>query len=178
MEKIRQWQIAGAAFTIISGTLLHFVYEWFGGPVWAVLGPVNESTWEHLKLIFWPAVLFAAAEYLVYGRRIEGFIPVRVTSVIIGMALIVIMFYTYSGILGRNILILDIMVFVMAAAGMHIFSFYKLKNPGGLFTSAFSSSCEVSVIAVICILMAVFVYDPPEIGLFQDPVTGGFGLTE
>ena len=176
MENIRKWQMAGAAFTIITGTLLHFVYGWFGGIVWAVIGPVNESTWEHLKLIFWPAVFFAVAEYLAYGKKTDGFIPIRVTSIITGMASVVVLFYTYSGILGRNVLVLDIMVFIISVAVMYVFSYYKLRNPGKLFTMFFSSSCEVSVIAAMCILMVIFIYDPPEIGLFQDPVSGEYGL--
>ena len=137
---------------------------------------MNESTWEHLKLVFWPAVLFAVAEYFAYGRKTDGFIPVRVTSIITGMASVVVLFYTYSGILGRNILVMDILVFIISVAVMYVFSYYKLRSPGKLFTMFFSSSCEVSVIAAICILMVIFIYDPPEIGMFQDPLSGGYGI--
>ena len=45
---------------LVAGTLLHFVYEWFGGNVWAVIGAVNESTWEHLKLLFFPVGILVA----------------------------------------------------------------------------------------------------------------------
>ncbi|MDO4486575.1 MAG: DUF6512 family protein [Bacillota bacterium] len=176
MEKLKQWQIAGAAFTILTGTLLHFVYGWLGEPVWAVFSPVNESTWEHLKLVFWPAVIFGAVEYVAYGRETEGFIPVKVTSVLVGMAAVVVIFYTYSGILGRNLLFMDIMVFIVSVGVAYLFSYYKIREPGGLFTASFSSSCEISVIAVISILMVIFAYDPPEIGMFQDPVTGEYGI--
>ena len=58
MDRIRKWSIAGVVVTLVTGTLLHFVHEWFGGGFWASIGAVNESTWEHLKLIFWPMFLF------------------------------------------------------------------------------------------------------------------------
>ena len=164
-------------FISILGVLLHFTYEWSDqNRIVGLFSAVNESTWEHLKLIFWPAVLFAAAEYFAYGRKTDGFIPVRVTSIITGMASVVVLFYTYSGILGRNILVMDILVFIISVAVMYVFLYYKLRSPGKLFTMFFSSSCEVSVIAAICILMVIFIYDPPEIGMFQDPLSGGYGI--
>jgi hypothetical protein len=46
------WQLAGFAATSLGGTLLHFLYEWLGEAVWiAPLSGVNESTWEHMKLL-------------------------------------------------------------------------------------------------------------------------------
>ena len=60
MKNVRLWNIAGAAFALVAGTLLHFVYEWFGGNVWAVIGAVNESTWEHLKLLYFPGGILVA----------------------------------------------------------------------------------------------------------------------
>ena len=42
----------------VLGTLFHFVYGWSGeNPVAGLFFPVNESTWEHLKLIFFPILL-------------------------------------------------------------------------------------------------------------------------
>lgn len=177
MNNIKKWQIAGVVFTIITGTLLHFVYARFGGSFWEIVGAVNESTWEHLKLVFWPMVVFGIAEFLFYGKNTVGFIPIRVTSIIMAMSAVVLLFYTYSGILGRSILIIDILVFILAVISAYAFSCLKLKEPGDFFTMYFISGCEVSVIAVLCVLMFIFTYDPPEIALFQDPITGAYGIS-
>ena len=49
------YTIAGILFTAIAGTLLHFAYEYsMENPLVAMFAPVNESTWEHMKLLFWP----------------------------------------------------------------------------------------------------------------------------
>ena len=54
------WGLGGFTFTSVMGTLLHFLYELSGGRLWAaVISGVNESTWEHMKLLFWPLFLFA-----------------------------------------------------------------------------------------------------------------------
>ena len=177
MNRIRNWHIAGAVFTVITGTLLHFVTDWFDGGWWNVVGAVNESTWEHLKLIFWPMVVFGALEMICYGRKEPGFIPVRVASVLLGMGSIIVLFYTYTGIWGRHILVVDIAVFLVSVAAAYWFSFHKLKAPGERTFCSFAVTCGVAVFTVLCIAMILFTYDPPRIALFEDPVTGHYGLT-
>ena len=51
----RKWELAGLFLTLIFGNLLHFVYDWSGqNSVVAAFAAVNESTWEHMKLLFFP----------------------------------------------------------------------------------------------------------------------------
>lgn len=50
----------------------------------ALFGSVNESTWEHLKLLFWAVTVYAVIEYFVYGKTLPDFLPVKVSSIIIG----------------------------------------------------------------------------------------------
>ena len=113
MNNIKLWQIIGAVFTLIVGTLLHFVYGWFGGDVWAIFGSVNESVWEHQKLVFWPMTFFMVIEFIFYGRNIDGFIPVKVNSILLAMFINICLFYLYSGILGRHVFIVDILLYVV-----------------------------------------------------------------
>ena len=62
-SKLRRWQLGGFLFTAAAGTLLHFLYDWIESPWVAAFSGVNESTWEHMKLLFWPAFIYAIAEY-------------------------------------------------------------------------------------------------------------------
>ena len=49
------WQLMGFAITSLGGTLLHFLYDWLEKSPWiAPFSGINESTWEHMKLLFWP----------------------------------------------------------------------------------------------------------------------------
>ena len=48
LRKINLFSIAAAFFVSAAGTMLHFAYENIGGTFWAVIGAVNEITWEHL----------------------------------------------------------------------------------------------------------------------------------
>ena len=56
-KKIIRFQIFSVIFTWILGTILHFLYEWSGdNKIIASFSAVNESTWEHLKLVFFPTI--------------------------------------------------------------------------------------------------------------------------
>lgn len=61
----RKW---GLVFTlaVLGGAALHFLYDVWPNPLTAVLAPVNESVWEHLKLLYWP---FLAAAFVARARR-------------------------------------------------------------------------------------------------------------
>ena len=69
-RSIRLWQLFGFAVTSLGGTLLHFLYDWLGEAVWvAPFSGVNESTWEHMKLLFWPMLLFALVQSLFFWEK-------------------------------------------------------------------------------------------------------------
>ena len=54
----------GIVFAVIAGTLSHFVYEWLGeNPIAAIFFPIDESVWEHVKLLFFPTLLLLFVSY-------------------------------------------------------------------------------------------------------------------
>ncbi|MCI8360592.1 MAG: hypothetical protein HFE86_04545 [Clostridiales bacterium] len=175
MQVIRKWNLAGAVFTLLAGPLLHFVYDWFGG-VAAVFGAVNESTWEHLKLLFWPMFFFGVLEYLTYGRKTPGFLPLRVLSILVGMLTTTAFFYTYTGVLGYNFLAADIGVFIAGVVAAYLFSYRRLQSPGPWAGSALAGPFALLTAGTLAACFILFTYCPPHIGLFLDPVTGNYGL--
>lgn len=68
-RKWRTWEVLGLIFVLAAGNLLHFVYEWCGeSPIAGVLASVNESTWEHMKLLTTPWVLWSIVEFAALRR--------------------------------------------------------------------------------------------------------------
>ena len=92
-KRLFYWELAGALFTAAMGTLLHFVYDWSGG--WgaaAAFSAVNESTWEHMKLLFFPMFLFSVVQVCCLGRNYPNFLAARGVSTVTGVALIPVLF--------------------------------------------------------------------------------------
>ena len=101
-RSIGLWQLMGFAVTSLGGTLLHFLYDLTGEAVLvAPFSGVNESTWEHMKLLFWPMLLFAIVQSRFFSDR-KNFWCVKLRGILLGLALIPILFYTYNGVIGRS----------------------------------------------------------------------------
>ena len=99
------WELGGFLFTGLAGCLLHFVYEWSGGaPLAAVFSAVNESVWEHMKLLYVPLFLFSLVQLSLLGRNYPNLLAVRGLSALTGLALIPVLYYTYTGLFGRHFL--------------------------------------------------------------------------
>ncbi len=73
-KQILIWEIIGVITIIMLGGPLHFLFEASGywRPV-ALIAAVNESIWEHMKMFFWPGLLFASIQYLFIGKRIPNY---------------------------------------------------------------------------------------------------------
>ena len=168
------WQMIGFIFTAVVGTLLHFLFDWTGGNMVAALfSAVNESIWEHLKLLFYPMVIFAVIEYLSWGKSTDGFWCIKLLGILLGISLIPAVYYTYTGIFGVNADWLNIAIFFLAAGLVY---WVETKLFQGDFVCPLSPSLAVATICLIAAAFTVFTFLPPEIPLFRDPITGSYGF--
>lgn len=173
--RIMRWESIGLLFTLIVGTLLHFVYQWTDSSWLAgIFAPVNESSWEHLKLVFTPMLLISVLEYVIFGRKVQGFVPIKVMSVLLAMAGVLILFYTYSGIIGINFLFADILTFVIAVTAAYRYSYTQLLEDEKRTKAEVVCSWITLLILLGCFVL--FTFYPPRIGLFVDPVSGIYGI--
>lgn len=71
MKSVFRWELGGIIFIVVLGSLLHFVYGLSGywHPI-GIIAAVNESVWEHLKLGFWPTVIFPLLNTPSYKMRL------------------------------------------------------------------------------------------------------------
>ena len=172
-RSVRLWQLAGFAVTSLGGTLLHFLYDWLGGAVWvAPFSGVNESTWEHMKLLFWPMLAFAVVQSFFFRDR-EDFWCIKLRGILFGMVLIPVIFYTYNGAVGKSPDWLNIAIFFVAAAAVY-FCEERLFAGGGVKRG--SPKWAVAVLGALAVLFVVFTFITPEIGIFRDPLTGTYGI--
>ena len=112
---IKTWQIVGVAGTTLLGTLLHFLYEWTGGSVIAAFfSGVNESTWEHMKLLYFPLFLFAIIQSRTF-REYKNFWCIKLIGITTSLTLIPVLFYTYNGVFGRSPDFVNITIFFISA---------------------------------------------------------------
>ena len=169
-----RWELLGTVFIVLLGASLHFAFEWSG--YWtpmAVIAAVNESTWEHFKIAFWPALLFGLIESAWLHRSARNFWPAKVLGLLTAPIVIAILFYSYTAILGRHMLSLDILIFVIAVAAGQLVSY---KTMTGLDLGAAVSRSLAALLAVMVLAYSLLSYFAPMGFLFADPETGEYGI--
>ncbi len=167
------WQLLGFAVTSLGGTVLHFLYGWLGEAAWiAPISGVNESTWEHMKLLFFPAFIFAIVQSFFFRDR-RDFWCVKLRGILLGIVLIPVIFYTYNGVIGQSPDWINIAIFFVSAAIAYIYE-TRLFNSEKLICN--SPKPPIAVLVIIALLFVAFTFITPEIGIFKDPLNGSYGI--
>lgn len=190
----KKYVIVGFFIVGILGTLFHFVYDW-SGQAWFVglFVPVNESTWEHMKLLFIPMLLYITICFWFVRKKIdENYISSKngkgiidnkkeksdeLSKIIytglfvniVGTWSIPFLFYGYMGILGFEVAWIDISTFFIAVFIAFALQYHVLINSYRKQTV----NCGKTVLIVNLIQLFAFVlltYRPLNLGIFISPV--------
>ena len=172
-KSLKNWQKIGFVFTGALGVILHFLYEWTNESIiTASFAAVNESTWEHMKLLFVPLFIFAIIQWKIKGRHYESFWGVKLIGTLAGLITIPVIYYTYTGVFGNSADWFNIAIFFIAAAVSFCLEWRFFSRGVSLDIPqlwAFSALC------IMFIAFIVLTFIQPKIPLFMDPVTKSFG---
>ena len=156
MKNIKVWFIVGFIFASVLGTLSHFFYDWSG----------QNPLIEHMKLVFFPVLIWS---FFIPSRirdKLPAFRPAFLLGGLWGTLSVPVLFYTYSGILGRNIAWADIAIFFIS-----VFLVFRctwiLQNSERIYEKR-------TIIYILTVLFLIFFFLfsflPPDIGLFSNPL--------
>ncbi len=165
-------QFAGFIFVSAFGTFLHFLYDMTDSAAAALFSCVNESTWEHMKLLFFPMLLFAVIENFFIGKEYGGFWCIKLKGTLLGLLLIPVLFYTLNGVFGKTPDYINIGIFFVSAAIAFIYETRQFKKDA----PSKYPRLAIAVFLLITISFWIFTFIPPEIPLFKDPISGTFGI--
>lgn len=166
MKKI---ELIGIPVIVIFGTLLHYTYSASGNIILAgFFSAMNESVWEHLKLTFWPGVIWTF--FLAFGlgwRSHQNFWFARVSALTISALLIVILFYMYTAILGDNLLLLDLSIFVVSiVVGQRLaLKLYSIQPVPPVLTRL-----ALLVVMLEALSFVIFSFWPPNLEIFKPSI--------
>lgn len=173
-RKFRNAELTGIVVTCLLAPLFHFIYEWSGSSsIVGMFSAVNESVWEHSKIIYFPFLFFAIAEYFVVKPDFKRFWASKAVSLAFLPIVMMTFFYTYTGIFGVEILIVDIISALvwLFFAFLISYNLYKSERRLEQYFGWF-----VFLFILIFAMEALFTIFPPGIPLFRDSVTGIYGF--
>ena len=173
-KTLPHWQMGGFIFTAIVGTLLHFLFDWADRNIIAALfSAVNESIWEHMKLLFYPMVIFSLIEYRFWGKGLSAFWCIKLIGTLVGLTLIPVVYYTYTGILGVSADWFNISIFFIAAGVSYLLETKQFQNS---CTCPLSAKCALILLGLISLIFTALTFFPPHIPFFRDPINGSYGF--
>jgi len=173
-KSVLGYELIGMVFIIILGSVLHFTFELSGNqPIVGVFSAVNESVWEHLKLAFWPSLLFALIEYTLLKKTTNNFALSKTIGVYLMVFIIPIVFYSYTAFTGESVFVIDILTFIVAIIIGQLAS-YKLLIYKQL--PSYLEKFSLVAIAILGLAFVLFTFYPPQLPIFQDPISGQYGI--
>lgn len=155
------------AAAILAGCGLHMLYKWWPNAATALFSPVNESLWEHVKLIFWP---FLGAALVLNRDRPGGVRPWLLILPLL-CALILILGWVYHVTLGGEAVWVDILLYVLVMT----LGFWLATRFSGPF-QGIKWMLPIAVTAALVLLIGWFTLYPPEGLLFRDLAAVGSWL--
>lgn len=169
MNEILIIQIITTILIILLGTFLHFTYKLSGNnKIVSFFSSVNESTWEHLKLAFFPIIIFGILLYPFINNITNNYLEAQTISAILSMILITTIFYTYTGVLGKNKAIIDILSYVISIIISQFVSYNIMMSQN--FSTPVTQLLSISLILFFTFLFIIFTDNPPSLGIFKDPL--------
>lgn len=161
MPKLSRRLLCAFAVTTVVGACLHFLYALLPNPLTALISPVNESLWEHVKILFWPYL--AAALLLTRGGGKGCITPWLLTAPLL-CAVMLAAGYVYHIALGGEALAVDVGLYVLLmAAGFLV--------PGALHRTGDRDGLrDLAVLLVLALAGALLIltFLPPDHILFAD----------
>ncbi|MBQ9135627.1 MAG: hypothetical protein IJX66_05985 [Lachnospiraceae bacterium] len=158
--------IIGFLFTAALGTLSHFLYDLSGqNIIVGLFTPINESIWEHIKLLFFPMLLFTLFAVYHYGKQNPRLAPALLWGILFGSLLIPMLYYTYTGAFGIHLSAIDITIYYVCALTAFLSAYLSLNNctiPNNIFIP------RLLVLALFAAFI-FFTFVPPPLPLFTAP---------
>lgn len=155
--------ILTALATSLLGVALHFLYDWFPSPLAALFSPINESVWEHLKLLFWPMLLgatFLARRSRNRPRLWSAFFAALLTA----PALLLTAYYSLKAVGVERLWVDIVLYFICMFAGYALaWLLYRRRRPERI------GGWLLMVVILYGASLILFTFAAPPLGIFQSP---------
>lgn len=173
MKKIK---IIGVFIIFGLAILSHFIYKLLPNSIFSILFPVNESIWEHMKLLATPALIFSLFEYIIYKRKnvhFNNFLLSYAVAIIIGIIIYLAIYLPIDYIFGHSAIVAISLLFVIFII-MQIVSYYIMNYR----EIKYSNIIGIGIITLLYFIFGYLTYNPIEIELFYDSQKELYGIPE
>lgn len=172
MENKKRIYIVYFIFLTMFGSLLHFAFDITNSKFVGLFTPVNESIWEHFKLVLIPSTLFVLILILLKRDVLNSSLLSLCLSFVSTCIFIYVymLIYDYMGF--EHTVVSSILLYIISMA-ICFTLIYVFSNSASF---AGSNTFGVILLFMIYLLFIVFTLFPPELYIFRDSITGTYGI--
>ncbi len=160
--------------SFILSIILHFIYNIMPNTFISIIAPVNESIWEHMKLIVSSSLIFSVIEYIIYKTNnipFNNFSLSYSISTLLGVIIYLFIYIPLNDILGHKIYIAIILLFLIFIL-IQIISYYIMNKK----KIKYSLILSILLIVITYFIFYYLTYYPPKINLFYDYLNKQYGI--
>ena len=171
---MRKIKIIGVLVIFLLSFLSHFMYEWIPNTLFSLIFPVNESIWEHMKLLVTPVLIFSLIEYIIYKKKdinFNNFILSYSISMLIGIIIYLMLYLPIHYLLGHSSIFAIILLFIVFIL-IEIISYYIVRYKEVRYLKFIG----LGIILVMYIIFGYLTYYPFECDLFYDTSKNIYGI--
>lgn len=171
MKKIKT---IGVYVIFVLSFISHFMYDILPNPLFSILFPINESIWEHMKLLVTPVIIYSLIEYFIYKRKgiqYNNFILSYAISFIISIIVYLIIYLPVHYIFGHNLLFAMFLLFIIFI--LIQFISYKIMCYKQI---KYNNLLGFGIIILIYIIFGYLTYYPIKNDLFYDTTSNSYGI--
>lgn len=168
--------IVAAIFIFLIGFIIHGIFEWIPFNLLAVFVPINESIFEHIKMIFTSYMVYIIVKKVIYNKinitesnYLFKELLTTIFEIILFLSIFLPLFYTHN----ENIMITLLVYFITIVISMIFNYFITFKN-----NYRFLNILSFIVIIAIYILFGYLTFKPPINDFFLDSTNNSYGLNK
>lgn len=164
---LKSYALFSILFTFIIGSLFHSIYDLSGShQIVGYFSPANESVWEHLKMGFYAWLLYGISNYFSLKDKANNYWLGIFLAALATNVFTVLLHYTHAGILGRSIVVLDILSYLVGCI-MGAYVYYKVLTLPPL--CSYVHILGLLLLLLNILLFAFWTYNPPNLPFFKPP---------
>ena len=175
-EHNKKIMIIKAIVIFLSLFLFSFMYRWMPNFITSLIFPVNESLFEHLKMIFNAEVLVSLIIYVIIKKRgikINNYFIALLLSTLFNIVLFYLIYLPIYNRFGQNLIMTMIMYFITLMISQYLFYLITIRHHNKFYDKL----CLI-VIPFIWIVLIYFTYNPMHSEFFFDPIHEVYGIPD
>ena len=174
--KLKTIKIISVIGIFLLSFLAHFAYELFPNVLVSIFFSVNESIWEHMKILFTSILLYGVIDYILLSKnniKINNFKSQLFFTSFISIPIYLIIYLPIYNLIGENLFVSIFIMIIVYAIIAYISYKMLISDDLKLF-----NMISIYLIIIMYFIFTYLTYFPIHSYIFYDTNENKYGINE